>query len=104
MKNTADWWLGQLDGLWFNALESAVREEWGVDPLRIREGGVSASNRYPVIEVVNLDSLFLPFLTWKRNLDAMRYICQWARARYVLLVRFIRSAHRIAFVGPSASS
>ena len=41
MNHTADWWLGNLDDHWFKALESAVEEEWGVEPLRIREGGVS---------------------------------------------------------------
>ncbi|KAI9568340.1 hypothetical protein HD554DRAFT_2260263, partial [Boletus coccyginus] len=39
IDHTADWWLGDLDDPWFKALESAVREEWGVEPLRIREGG-----------------------------------------------------------------
>ncbi len=36
----ADWWLGNLDDTWFHALEDAVRDEWAVEPLRIREGGV----------------------------------------------------------------
>lgn len=40
IDQTADWWLGSLDDPWFHALESAVKDEWGVDPLRIREGGV----------------------------------------------------------------
>ena len=40
IDHTADWWLGDLNDLWFKALETAVREEWGVEPLRIREGGV----------------------------------------------------------------
>ncbi|KAG1743250.1 glutathione degradosome [Suillus paluster] len=35
----ADWWLGNLDGPWFKALETAVRDEWNVEPLLIREGG-----------------------------------------------------------------
>ncbi|KAF9235175.1 hypothetical protein BU15DRAFT_78272 [Melanogaster broomeanus] len=39
IDHTADWWLGDLNDPWFKALESAVREEWGVEPLRIREGG-----------------------------------------------------------------
>lgn len=30
-----------MDGPWFKSLEKAVRDEWGVEPLRIREGGVS---------------------------------------------------------------
>ncbi|KAJ7134317.1 hypothetical protein C8R44DRAFT_662695 [Mycena epipterygia] len=39
VEHTADWWLGELDDFWFKALESAVQEEWGMEPLRIREGG-----------------------------------------------------------------
>jgi hypothetical protein len=41
IDHTADWWLGNLHDPWFQALEGAIRDEWGVDPLRIREGGVS---------------------------------------------------------------
>lgn len=41
VNHTADWWLGDLEDYWFKALQSAVHEEWGVEPLRIREGGVS---------------------------------------------------------------
>lgn len=41
IDHTADWWLGQLDDDWFNALEAALQDEWGIDPLHIREGGVS---------------------------------------------------------------
>jgi acetylornithine deacetylase/succinyl-diaminopimelate desuccinylase-like protein len=40
VDHKADWWLGSLDDPWFKALEAAVRDEWGVEPLRIREGGV----------------------------------------------------------------
>ncbi|KAH0832219.1 glutathione degradosome [Lanmaoa asiatica] len=39
IDHTADWWLGDLEDPWSKALETAVREEWGVEPLRIREGG-----------------------------------------------------------------
>ncbi|THH23069.1 hypothetical protein EUX98_g8107 [Antrodiella citrinella] len=46
IKHTADWWLGKLDDPWFLALESAVRDEWGVEPLRIREGGSIPSVPY----------------------------------------------------------
>lgn len=42
IDHTADWWLGNLDDPWFKALEGAIRDEWGVEPLRIREGGVSS--------------------------------------------------------------
>jgi len=39
IDTASDWWLGDINGSWFKALEGAIREEWGVDPLRIREGG-----------------------------------------------------------------
>jgi len=39
INNATDWWLGDVDGPWFKALEGAIRDEWGVEPLRIREGG-----------------------------------------------------------------
>jgi len=39
VDHTADWWLGKLDDSWFQSLEGAVQEVWGVEPLRIREGG-----------------------------------------------------------------
>lgn len=40
MEHTADWWLGDLEDSWSQALQTAVADEWGVEPLRIREGGV----------------------------------------------------------------
>jgi di- and tripeptidase len=46
VKHTADWWLGNLDDHWFQALEGAVQEEWGTEPLRIREGGSIPSVPY----------------------------------------------------------
>ncbi|KIM43328.1 hypothetical protein M413DRAFT_69177 [Hebeloma cylindrosporum] len=46
VEHTADWWLGNLDDHWFESLESAVREEWGEEPLRIREGGSIPSVPY----------------------------------------------------------
>lgn len=41
VDHSADWWLGNLEHPWFKALEGAITDEWGVEPLRIREGGVS---------------------------------------------------------------
>ncbi|KAF4578670.1 hypothetical protein EYR36_000477 [Pleurotus pulmonarius] len=46
IDHIADWWLGDLDGPWFKSLEKAVRDEWGVEPLRIREGGSIPSIPY----------------------------------------------------------
>ncbi|KIO31561.1 hypothetical protein M407DRAFT_19497 [Tulasnella calospora MUT 4182] len=39
IDRTADWWIGSFDHPWFKSLESAIYDEWGVQPLRIREGG-----------------------------------------------------------------
>ncbi|KZV68817.1 Zn-dependent exopeptidase [Peniophora sp. CONT] len=39
VDHAADWWLGELEHPWFLALESAIRDEWGVQPMRVREGG-----------------------------------------------------------------
>ncbi|KAI0754689.1 Zn-dependent exopeptidase [Daedaleopsis nitida] len=46
IDHMADWWLGSLDDRWFHALEDAVRDEWEIDPLRIREGGSIPSIPY----------------------------------------------------------
>jgi di- and tripeptidase len=37
VEHKADWWLGDPENRGFKALEKAVREEWGVKPLYIRE-------------------------------------------------------------------
>ncbi|KAI0263416.1 hypothetical protein BC834DRAFT_887180 [Gloeopeniophorella convolvens] len=39
VDHTADWWLGDLAHPWFVALERAIRDEWGAEPMRVREGG-----------------------------------------------------------------
>jgi di- and tripeptidase len=36
-EHQADWWLGDPENRGFKALEKAVREEWGIEPLYIRE-------------------------------------------------------------------
>ncbi|KAH0586115.1 hypothetical protein H2248_007384 [Termitomyces sp. 'cryptogamus'] len=46
VEHVADWWLGNLDDHWFQSLESAVQDVWGVAPLRIREGGSIPSVPY----------------------------------------------------------
>jgi di- and tripeptidase len=37
VENQADWWLGDPQNKGFKALERAIGEEWGIDPLYIRE-------------------------------------------------------------------
>ena len=39
MTHSASWWLANLDNPYFQALEAAVQDVWGVAPLKIREGG-----------------------------------------------------------------
>ncbi|KAF8607063.1 Zn-dependent exopeptidase [Ceratobasidium sp. AG-I] len=59
VDRTADWWLGQLDDEYFRALEGAVRDEWQVEPLRIREGGSIPSVPY-LEKVLGCRALHLP--------------------------------------------
>ncbi|THH19346.1 hypothetical protein EW146_g1817 [Bondarzewia mesenterica] len=59
IDHTADWWLGNLEHPWFKALEGAIQDEWGVEPLRIREGGSIPS--VPFLEKeFNCPALHLP--------------------------------------------
>jgi hypothetical protein len=37
IEQVADWWLGDPENRGFKALERAISEEWGVEPLYIRE-------------------------------------------------------------------
>lgn len=43
MDHKADWWLGDLTHPWFLELERAIYDEWGAEPMRVREGGVRSS-------------------------------------------------------------
>ncbi|KAF9046463.1 hypothetical protein BJ165DRAFT_1345379 [Panaeolus papilionaceus] len=59
IEQTADWWLGKFDDRWFKCLETAVHEEWGQEPLRIREGGSIPSVPY-LEKVFGCHALHLP--------------------------------------------
>ena len=37
VEHQADWWLGDPENRGFKTLERAVAEEWGIEPLYIRE-------------------------------------------------------------------
>ncbi|CAG8668236.1 19282_t:CDS:10 [Gigaspora margarita] len=39
INNLADWWLGDPENRFFKATEEAVKQEWGIKPLYVREGG-----------------------------------------------------------------
>jgi acetylornithine deacetylase/succinyl-diaminopimelate desuccinylase-like protein len=41
LRHQADWWLG-IESAYASALAKAVEAEWGIPPVSIREGGVSA--------------------------------------------------------------
>jgi hypothetical protein len=43
VDHKADWWLGDLTHPWFLELERAIHDEWGAEPMRVREGGVRTS-------------------------------------------------------------
>lgn len=66
VEHKADWWLGDPENRGFKALEKAVREEWGIEPLYIREVPCLL---YPVVPTcfsyVVVSFVFLPFrLFW----------------------------------------
>jgi di- and tripeptidase len=68
VEHTADWWLGSLDDPWFKALESAVQEEWGSEPLRIREGGVKYPSSLHILAIqLTSSSLVHPFRSLPRE-------------------------------------
>jgi hypothetical protein len=82
ITRTADWWLGNLDDFWFKALEDAVRDEWGIEPLRIREGGVSDIAFFFCTSCLTLWDIHSPSpqsLTSRRNFHVMPSICHWDR-------------------------
>lgn len=59
ITNASDWWLGDIEGRWFKALETAIKDEWGVEPLRIREGGVRYSLTFTSSDIAFKLNFFL---------------------------------------------
>ena len=90
MDHTADWWLGDLTHPWFLELERAIRDEWGAEPMRVREGGVGPVS-IPFILLFSLsithsphhDSLYPASRSSKKPLAAPRFTSLWAKAPYV---------------------
>lgn len=92
MDHTADWWLGDLTHPWFLELERAIRDEWGAEPMRVREGGVRPLSN-PIILLFFLTithhvfpihgSLYPACRSSKKPSAAPRFTFLWAKARYV---------------------
>ena len=88
VDHTADWWLGDLTHPWFLELERAIRDEWGAEPMRVREGGVRPVSIFhfnsPHLSFSHLHgSLYPAFHSSKKPSDALHFTFLWARARYV---------------------
>ncbi|GAA6048648.1 hypothetical protein JCM3770_001999 [Rhodotorula araucariae] len=58
INHVADWWLGDVASPYVAAMSSCISEQWGVDPLFIREGGSIPS---------------LPFLEREFGADAVHF-------------------------------
>lgn len=86
MDHTADWWLGDLTHPWFLELERAIRDEWGAEPMRVREGGVRPVSSFflPITHFPLHDSLYPASRSSKKPSAAPRFTFLWAKARYVL--------------------
>ena len=63
-----------MDDFWFKSLEDAVREEWGVEPLRIREGGVSLFTLPITPDIHDYTSPFLLSRISRRSLPVRLFI------------------------------
>ena len=92
MDHTADWWLGDLTHPWFLELERAIRDEWGAEPMRVREGGVRhVSNPITLLFFLTIthhdflihDSLYPASRSSRKPSAAPPFIFLWAKARYV---------------------
>jgi len=46
ITDTAGWWLGEKDGLFFEAAKQAIRKVWEVEPQQVREGGTIPVTRF----------------------------------------------------------
>ncbi len=94
MDHTADWWLGDLTHPWFLELERAIYDEWGAEPMRVREGGVRTflpSFRLPSppsLTALYRTSLYPVSRSSKKLLAVPHFTSRWAKVRYVCSIRF----------------
>jgi hypothetical protein len=85
VDHTADWWLGDLTHPWFLELERAIYDEWGAEPMRVREGGVGTFLLPPLHSLKPLyhKSLYHVFRSSKKPLAVPHFTSRWAKARCV---------------------
>lgn len=66
INHLADWWLGEVESPYFKAMAREVEQEWGIEPLYIREGGSIPS--VPFLErEFGVDAVHLPMGTSSDN-------------------------------------
>ncbi|KZT09086.1 Zn-dependent exopeptidase [Laetiporus sulphureus 93-53] len=105
IDRTADWWLGNLDDPWFHALEDAVRDEWGQEPLRIREGGSIPSLPYLEKEF-SCHALHLPMgqSSDQAHLPNERISLSNLRRGKLVVERFLQNVAKLEPSHPSVGS
>jgi di- and tripeptidase len=58
--SSGNWWLGDPSSKYFHAAESAIKSQWGVDPLYIREGGTMPTSSF-LESALNAPVIHIPF-------------------------------------------
>jgi di- and tripeptidase len=58
--SSGNWWLGDPASKYFNAAESAIKKQWGLDPLYIREGGTMPTSSF-LETTLNAPVVHIPF-------------------------------------------
>lgn len=62
ISHVSDWWLGDLQSPYLSTLAECIKNEWGIEPLYIREGGSIPSLPFLEREFA-ADSVHLPLGT-----------------------------------------
>ncbi|KAI8643152.1 hypothetical protein BD408DRAFT_415352 [Parasitella parasitica] len=60
IQSAAEYWLGDLNGKYFKAVENAIYNEWNMKPLYIREGGSIPAVRW-LEKFCNAPAIHIPF-------------------------------------------
>lgn len=79
IEHQADWWLGDPQSRGFKTLEKAVAEEWGIEPLYIREVSRNPSGYCKADVVWCREDRSLEYDFWRRNSMLVLLISRWAK-------------------------